>query len=150
MKPRDAKKRFNALLKEQGHPLKSLAPGPGIEAMLEFYRKERAEECDLDQDGDMLLFQWGCNDWGEGEFFELDLTRQFIYGSGEDDHIRQLHLTFQFEPTESLREIEDGNRWCHSPRDLADFRAFIESSQAIKLVEGLVACSVTLESEAAG
>ena len=31
----------------------------GIEALLAFYEEDRAEGCLIDEDGDMLLFQWG-------------------------------------------------------------------------------------------
>jgi hypothetical protein len=150
MKPRTAKKRFLEILREKGHRLSSLTPTEGIALMLDFYRAERAEGGELDEDGDMLLYQWGCCDWGEGEFFELDITRQFIDGAGEDEDIRQLHLTFKFEPTESLRKVKDGNRWCHSPKDLAAFQSFIDSSKALKAVADAKPVAVSLELEIAG
>ena len=118
--------------------------------MLDFYRDMRAEGCDLDHDGDMVLYQWGCYDWGEGEFFKLDITRQFIDGAGEDDDIRQLHLTFKFEPAEPLREVKNGNRWCCSPKDLPAFRSFIDSSKAMKAVADAKGKAVSLELEIAG
>jgi hypothetical protein len=33
----------------------------------------------------MLLFQFGTYDWGFGENFKFDLTRQFIVADKQDD-----------------------------------------------------------------
>ena len=92
-----------------------------IAAFFDFYRDEQAEGCALDDDGDMLLFEWGTVDWGEGEHFELSLARQLIFGPG-DGKIWQLKLTYAFEPTGPFRALGDGNRWCAAPEDLGDYR----------------------------
>lgn len=34
----------------------------------------RVFECDINNGGDMLLFQQGTYDWGEGLFFKIDLN----------------------------------------------------------------------------
>ncbi len=112
----------------------SLVPAEGIDLMLDFYRDERAEGGCLDDEGDMLLYQWGTDDWGEGEFFELDITRQFITGDEEDDNIRQLSLTFKFPPDKELRRLAEGNRWCQTPDELKKFRAFVAKTPAYKAV----------------
>ena len=117
--------------------------------MTGFYREERAEGCAVDGDGDMLLYQWGTYDWGEGESFELDITRQLITG-GEDDDIFQLSLTFRFRPTAALRELGASNRWCHSPDELEDFRAFVHGSAAFLAVGHKVAPDVRLDYGIAG
>lgn len=73
------------------------------------------------EDGDMVLFQWGTHDWGDGrgERFEIDFLRQFtIEDAGEYDHMEQLHCTFEFEPTEALRDLGSGEHWIAG--DLAD------------------------------
>jgi hypothetical protein len=150
MKPRGAKKQFLEVLRAKGRRPSSLTPAEGVAVMLDFYRDERAEGCELDKDGEMLLYQWGCYDWGEGEFFEFDITRQFIDGAGEDEDIRQLHLTFKFEPTEALRKVKEGNHWCHSPKDLAAFRSYVDSSKALKAIADAVPVEVSLELEIAG
>src|SRR5262245_31541706 len=72
--------------------------------------------------------QWGTYDWGEGESFEFDITRQLILGAGEDENIFQLSLTFKFQPTVKLRQLGDGNRWCRSLEEVEEFRSFINSS----------------------
>jgi hypothetical protein len=118
--------------------------------MLDWYRDERADGCDLDQEGDMLLYQWGCYDWGDGESFELNITRQLIDGAGEDEDIRQLLLTFKYKPTDFLRRVKEGNRWCHSPKGLEDFKSFIGSSEALRAVGEAKPVQVSLNLDIAG
>ena len=48
-----------------------------FESVYEVYRDIRIFGF-TDEEQDMLLFQYGVFDWGQGERFELDLTRQFI------------------------------------------------------------------------
>ncbi len=118
--------------------------------MTDFYLEERADGCGVGGDGDMLLYQWGIYDWGEGESFEFDITRQLIRGDGEDDEIFQLSLTFRFRPTASLTRLGSGDRWCHSLGELEGFRAFIHSSAPFLAVRHEIADSVKLEYDVAG
>jgi len=150
MEPRTEKQHFLQVIEAHGQMLAWLTPADGVDLMLAFYQVERADGCKLDQDGDMLLFQWGCCDWGEGASFELNSTRQFIERDGEDEEIRQLHLTFKFKPTESLRKLGEGNRWCHSPKDLEGFRSFLDAAPALTSVARAKPAEVVLEMELAG
>lgn len=105
MKSRQAKTQYLKRLEEAGLSLDELTAAVGIESMLAFYAEERADDCDLEEDGDMLLFQWGLFDWGKGEFLEINITRQFI---GDAEEPRQLSLTFQFDPACALKGLKDG------------------------------------------
>jgi hypothetical protein len=142
MKPSAATKRLLARLGLNARSLPTLLPADGIEAMLAFYAEERVDGCSLDDDGDMLLYQWGTNDWGEGEAFEFNITRQFMDAR---DVIRQLSLTFTFEPGKQTRACGEGNKWCESPDDVEKFRRFILTSKAYKLAKSLAPNDVTLE-----
>src|SRR5262245_37488233 len=113
MKPRAAKTQLLKRLEAAGLALDTLTPAEGAEAMLAYYEEERADGCDLDEEGDMLLFQWGIRDWGDGPAFEVNLTRQLIV-TDDDDAPRQLSLTFRFEPAVGAAAGE-GSRWCESP-----------------------------------
>jgi hypothetical protein len=144
MQVEKAKQTFGRRLK-QGGDLSALSLAEGVNAMLEFYREVRARGCDIAQDGDMLLFQWGTYDWGDGEHFEFDITRQFIEEPGADEDIWQLSLTFRFAPEESLRALGSGNRWCHSPQELEPFVTFIRSTAAYTLVVEKRLVSVSLD-----
>jgi hypothetical protein len=130
MKFANAEDTFRQFLEQRGKTIDELTPEHGIDAMMEFYRSVRADDCDIDADGDMLLFQWGTFDWGDGGEFELDITRQFIpleEGAGE---ISQLSLTFRFEPDSDLDELGKGNAWCHHPNELPEFDRDLRSSDA--------------------
>lgn len=82
----------------------------------------------------MLLFQYGCYDWGDGEMFQVDLTRQFIVADEvDDDAISQLHFTAYFEPDDDLRAIGSHARWCESHDEVAEFKKEILSSSALAL-----------------
>ena len=103
-----------------------------IEGALAFYSEVPASGLH-DADSDWLLFQWGVFDWGSGEAFEIDLTRQFVTPgelTDDDPEISQLRCTVYYEPTRALRGIPKANRWCRSHAELPDFRAFIVSSDA--------------------
>ena len=118
-----------AFLIQQGVNIDVLRLQSTLAAFFEFYRAERAEGCALDADGDMLLFEWGVVDWGDGEHFELSLARQLIFGP-DDGKIWQLKLTYAYEPTDPFRALGDGNQWCATPDDLAAFRETVEGSPA--------------------
>ena len=150
MKPEAAETEFVLLMGRRGLLLRDLTAEHGIPAMLAYYQEERAEGPSLERDGDMLLYQWGTYDWGRGEFFELDITRQLILNDGEDDDIWQLQLTFRFSPTASLRDLRRGNRWCSTPDELAEFETFIRASQAYQAVAAVKPTSVDLRYACAG
>ena len=80
---------------------------------------------------DMLLFQFGCYDWGEGEFFELDVTRQL---SGEPDSpIEQLHCTISYPVNDSLLKLGEDNFWCENRFDVAKFESRVLNHDAFQL-----------------
>jgi hypothetical protein len=90
--------------------LNATRPSVGVAAMLRFYSECRAAGCG-EAGSDMLLFQWGTYDWGEGAHFELDITRQVILPDEEDDDaIWQLHMTYLFLPTDELSTLGSNNR----------------------------------------
>jgi len=143
MKPRAAKTRFLKRLEAAGLALEDLTPSAGVEAMLSYYADERAEGCPVADDGDMLLFQWGTYDWGEGPAFEVDLTRQLIHTDTKAEKVRQLRLTFRFEPSVGAAAGEQ-NRWCLSPAGLAEFREFVIASEGLRAAERQRPVSVRL------
>jgi len=118
--------------------------------MLAFYRDVRADDVDLAADGDMLLFQWGTYDGGNGPLFEVDVTRQLIRGAGEDDDIWQLHLTYRFPPAESLRAMGNGDRWCAHPGELEAFEQLVMTHPAIAAVGARDDGQIRFDYECAG
>jgi len=151
MKPDNAKNEFQEYLGRNGLNKNTLTPKLGISAMLAFYREVRADGCRFEDDGDMLLFQWGTFNWGDGEWFELDITRQLIFagidGDGDDDYedededevddeIWQLSLTFKYPPTSTLRLLSAGpgsqNRWCQDLNEIIAFERYIHTSDVFQ------------------
>lgn len=154
--PTDTLQAFRTCLKARELHESALSLRDGFEAMLDFYRDERAKGCAGD-DADMLLFQWGTYirtflpRAGEtGEAFDIDITRQLIPAGGEDDDIWQLSLTFVLDPTAHLRSLGSGNTWCHSLQELPGFRAYVLGSPAFMTCSELRIRRTTLEYECAG
>ena len=146
MKTQAAKTEFESLLSQDNLTLAALSLPDAIRLVFDFYRRMRAEDCHLDEDGDMLLYQWGTYDWGQGRTFQVELTRQFIEnGTEDDDGISQLALVFHFNPTPELDALETGNEWCHSPDELDPFKATITSSEAYRAIVSSKPEKVTLE-----
>ncbi|MFO0916191.1 MAG: hypothetical protein U0795_24750 [Pirellulales bacterium] len=143
-----AQQSLERLLAEGSLTLDNLSVPQGFAVAFAFYRNHRAEDCPADADGDMLLYQWGMSRGEDGEFFEVDLTRQFILGGdSEDENIWQLSLTFKFAPTETLRTIESGNKWCPRPRARAldYFEGYVRESAAYQTVSELKPVRVELD-----
>lgn len=146
MTPETAKKNLAMRMSDSGIPLNSLTASQGVRLMLAFYRDVRADGCELDEDGDMLLFQWGTYDFGEGESFQFNITRQFIVAEEEDDAaISQLSLTFHFAPSARMKALSNGNRWCGTPSDLEEFEVFITESKAHQEIGSARPANVTLD-----
>ena len=100
-----------------------------IKTAIELYLLERIDGATSTLE-DMLLFQWGVFDWGEGEYFELDITRQI--SPSDTDELIQLSCTLYFIPSTALRNIEEGNKWCSSPDEFNSFNEFVLTSKAFK------------------
>jgi len=144
MRIADTEREFLRIVLARGREVAALRPNEAVDAMLEFYRSVRSPEVEAQQ-GDALLYQWGIFDWGKGEHFEFDLTRQLIRrGGSEDSDINQLHLTFRFLPTRDLKAIPAANKWCWSVREAAKFESFIRKSAAFKAVSALSPSSVSV------
>jgi hypothetical protein len=134
MRPQTAKIRFTERLEAAGLSLATLTPAAGIEVMLDYYAEERADGCILKWDGDMLLFEWGTYDWGNGPAFEVNITRQLIDTNDEETEPQQLSLTFRFDPAIAPAGLDAGNKWCKSPRTLPTFRRFLSRAEALLAV----------------
>lgn len=130
--------------------LQTLDVSRALDELLSFYAEKRAENCDLQSDGDMLLFQWGVHDWENGVYFELNFTRQFIESGAEDEDIWQLALTFRYALDDELRALPMGNRWCADLSAITDFKAFVKTSFAFQASAARQAAQVTLHHFCAG
>jgi hypothetical protein len=131
--PQNARQEFEKILRGRGLLERDLNLAAGCEALFDFYRDKRpiGRAFEQHEDADMLLFQWGTYDWGTGEHFAFNLTRQLIVREdAEDEDIWQLSLTFEFDADNKLRAVGNGNKWCHSLSELPEFREYVRRSAA--------------------
>ena len=84
-----AENAFRRLLRKHDWTVETLTIDNGVEAMVEFYTHERAQHTKVDEDGDMLLVEWGRG--------ELHHTRQFIRSGNVDNPMSKLYLTFEVD-----------------------------------------------------
>lgn len=142
--PMRAERAFRRFLDARSLELASLSPEAGVRSVLEFYRTTRFDTPSIGNP-DMLLFQWGTYDWGDGQHFEVDLTRQLIWPSSEnEDEIWQLSLTFKFQPDDELRALGSGDRWCEELSEIEEFEKYIQTSSALQAVASRIVPLVEL------
>jgi hypothetical protein len=128
MTPSTSVHAFEEFFEGRGGALPGLTVRTGVAEMLAFYEAALPVGC-ASENGEMLLFQWGTYDWGDGKHFEIYMTRQFIEAAAEDDDaISQLQLVFRFAPDKDRYSIGAGNRWCSSQSDIDTFRAEADSN----------------------
>lgn len=141
-----AEQAFRRFLDARSLDLASLSADAGVRSVLEFYRTTRFDTPSIGNP-DMLLFQWGTYDWGDGQHFELDLTRQLIWPSSEEDdedEIWQLSLTFKFQPPDELRALGSGDRWCEDLSEIEEFEKYIQTSSVLRAVASRIGPLVEL------
>lgn len=146
MKPSNSAEKLRRFLAARGfEQSRALAPEL-VSAGIEFYKSVRCSGLASNPQADMLLVQWGVFDWGKGENFEFDLTRQFIDSSAfGDDAISQLRFTAYYPSSPVLRSIEKENRWCQSLADVVGFENFIRGSSAFVAVSSLPPSRLMIE-----
>ncbi|RYE81545.1 MAG: hypothetical protein EOO74_00455 [Myxococcales bacterium] len=142
----DALTTFRQRLADRGQTLEALTPRAGLAAMVDFYRDERAEDCDLEDDGDMMLVQWGKRKGAKGKpaTFYLDVTRQFT-GTEEDADMWHLSLTFVFPLEGTLQDIKDDDQWVMTPAELAEEPGLLTSLPGVRAVGDRTDGQVSLE-----
>jgi hypothetical protein len=129
----DLESEFRRYLDESDSDVADSNPKSALDSVASFYRIARFENCDVDNDGDMLLFQWGVNDWGDGEFFDVDFTRQLIDGSNDENLITQVSFRFRYPATDQFRAIEPSNVWCEHIDMINRFSDDILASRSFQL-----------------
>lgn len=146
MKPSNSAEKLREFLAARGFDQSQAMAPQLVSNGIEFYKSVRCSGLAADPQADMLLVQWGVFNWGKGEHFEFDLTRQFIRsGAFGDDAISQLRFTAYYPPTQALRLIEAENLWCRSLADVAVFESFIRGSAAFRAVSLLPPLRLAIE-----
>lgn len=119
---------FQALCKTLSPEIDDLLPQDGISGMIKFYQMERVKKCDITNDGDMLLFEWGTYSFTGQKEFQINITRQFILS--REDEPYQLSLRFTFPINERNQSWNAGSFWCHGPEEVHAFLSQIENNLA--------------------
>ncbi len=121
----DAESALEARAERLGLRLPGIRAGELVGLVTGWYLDERATGV-AEHDGDMLLFQWGTWSWSEPPSFTIGMIRQFLVTAG-DDEIWQLSVALHFP----LADLGSGHRWCGSPDEVDDFRAFVDGSEVM-------------------
>jgi len=100
----------DTILKEYKNKLKTDNSVKNIvKVFIENYLKE-SKKYNRREDADMLLFQYGVYDWGNGKNLEIDFVRQLI----KDEDIIQIHITLTIPFEEKFSTIESYEEWYNS------------------------------------
>jgi len=138
LNPAESVESFSAAVGASGLSIEALRAAEAVQQVLAFYRTRRFDRCDPEADGDMLLYQWGVFDWGEGPSFQFDLTRQFMIADAlGDEGMSQLSLVLHYALTDALSALPAGNVWCMSPRKADAFERTVLGSAAYAAVAGI-------------
>ena len=126
-------KAFAGFIEGKGLRPESLSLSSFPQLFFDYYSDVRFGELAGEEDSDLLLFQYGIYNWGEGRFFELDFTRQYYQSFPEDEShsIYQQRFTFYFSP-EHFVEVPAFNVWSNETDDLDRFQETITASAGFK------------------
>jgi hypothetical protein len=131
----EAEKRLGLLVEATGKPQNELTPADLLDIAVNFYEMYPCDGCDPQEDADMLLFQCGVYDWGEGKNFEVDFVRQFILNDddGEYDHIEMIRFTFYYPATLTEGRSIEFRIWSKECSSLAEFRQKVTEAHGFRL-----------------
>ena len=148
---RDARRRFEELLAERGLSVESLRPKTAVEALLDSYVGEPAEDAPAENHdgdfGDLVFLEWGTYDWGDGPSFSYSIRRQFFISATDpdaaDDGIWALELDFSYQPDLNTAGVGRGGEVCSGLSDVDRFRSLVSAHPATLYAE--VAPPTTVE-----
>ena len=97
---------------------------------------------DLEQNGDMLIFQWGTYGWNPKNSVEINLTRQLIVSDNDDDTIQQLRCRYIFPFN---NDCKGGNQWCELPSQVDVLLDFIKNNTFYLLFKNVAPIDMIIE-----
>lgn len=103
-----------------------------LNLFIEYFEEIKFKGFNEENDGDMLLFQYGNYDWGKGRKFEVNFTRQLYEIFPDESHqILQLGITFYYD-CESFSNVKSFNKWSCESESLEDFLHIIFDSDGFQ------------------
>lgn len=126
----------NKVLKEYKNKIEA---DNSIKNILNVFTENYAEEnkkYNRSEDADMLLFQYGVYDWGDGKNLEIDFARQLV----KNDDINQVHITLKFPYEEKFSKIESYEEWYNSAnneKNIKEWHDEIEKQAIFEEINGM-------------
>ncbi len=132
-------KQIEAVLKQiiSKHTEESLTAREALEIFDEFFFAFDVKGFPKDEERDMALYQCGLYDWGEGEKFEVDFTRQLSFDEdGEYVGMKQLHLTLCFEPKLATKQV-NFDVWYDPNKSKKEWLDIVTQSKGFKIAQNI-------------
>jgi len=143
MKAADADDAFLEELGSAGFELEELTVSTALDTVVSFYRERRFEDVSLDDDGDMLLCEWGFS--AEEDELVVAFVRQ-LRTTGDDGELRQLRLALVFELIDAIADAKPGHtEWCFHPDDADDLRGAVREEPWFEELEEIEPSDVSLD-----
>jgi len=123
MTKRDIANSFRNFVKGRGVNFNHFSPFELPDLFIAYYTEVQFDEIAGEENGDLVLFQYGIFDWGDGRYFELDFTRQLTqtFPNDVDHQMYQQHVTFYYDPAH-FEEIKTLNLWSLDIVDMNEFK----------------------------
>jgi hypothetical protein len=129
----------------------ALSPKEGIDLMSSFLHTVKYKHDTSTRYGDTLLFEYGVYDWGQGENFDLKITRQIVFESPSsmdaDDYIIQFSLTFKYAP-DPFRHLVPVTQWASDLPGSQTIESLALASQGYAIASTMQARQIELYSSA--
>ena len=116
-----------------------------LSKVIDFFFNSDVKGCPKEDDGDMLLFQFGGPyPWDENT--TINITRQFSFTDKEGEYIGMSQLQVNFGYDNAKYPIPGGNFW-YENETVEQFKEKVLNSEAVKLVAQVtpVKTSVTMD-----
>ncbi|MCP4964091.1 MAG: hypothetical protein GY926_02530 [bacterium] len=148
MRVADSLETLRLFLSQRSLDLDRAAPQTLLLAVIAWYETERTTDAaPLQNDGDMLLFQYGTYDWSEGPTFHYGITRQFVTTPGDELCIWQLSITAHYDATTEAVRLGSDHQWVGTPAECEQLRNHLSDSPATAYVQPLGPLRVELSFE---
>ncbi|MEP7327879.1 MAG: hypothetical protein ABI777_01610 [Betaproteobacteria bacterium] len=144
MRPEDFAKEFAKRAQAKGLKVDALPIPDALDLMVAFYSDVPVTGIEPAPD-DALKYSWGVRYRGEGEHFEVNLSR--VVTSRRVDAaplVREMELTYRFAPTIELRSFARNEVWCYSRPELPIFVTAVRDSDAFGVAQREIALSISV------
>jgi hypothetical protein len=132
-----AKSHLKKCIKNQGLKFKESSLETIIPVIKEHYVYSY-NFCDKENDGDMLLFQWGDEDFDDepDAFYVVDFTRQFSLEKDKEYlSMKQLEVCYYYNKSDIPSFPKSGNKWSTSFEEIELFLEWVTTTEAYLAIQ---------------